>query len=79
LVGRTGTVIGRLCQQFYDGNVCEKVEANVNDYAYGNYSDYKGETYQVTVGAEVSELSENEELNSLIIPKGKYAKFHIVG
>ncbi|KAF5044704.1 Integron-associated effector binding protein [anaerobic digester metagenome] len=73
------TVIGGLWQQFYQGNVCEKIEVKVSDYAYGIYSDYKGETYQVTVGAEVSEFSENEGLISLIIPKGRYAKFQIVG
>jgi predicted transcriptional regulator YdeE len=72
-------VIGGLWQQYYQGKVSQKIEAKVSDYAYGIYSDYKGETYQVTVGAEVSELSENEELNTLIIPKGKYAKFNVFG
>lgn len=86
LAARTGNaepdmqaVIGGLWQQYYQGNVCQMIKAKVSDHAFGIYSDYKGETYQVTVGAEVWELSENEELTTLLIPKGKYAKFHVVG
>lgn len=86
VAGRTGNadpnmqaVIGGLWQQYYEGKVCEKIEDKVTDYAYGIYSDYQGDTYQVMVGAEVSEIKDNVDLHTLIIPKGKYAKFHIVG
>lgn len=72
-------VIGGLWKQYYEGNVCRKIKHKVNDVAYGIYSEYKNETYQVTVGAEVSELYGNEDFQSLCIPKGKYAKFHVVG
>ena len=72
-------VIGGLWQQYYEGNVCQRIKNKVNDFAYGIYSDYKGDTYQVTVGAEVTQGSDKEELDTLIIPQGKYAKFHIVG
>ncbi len=72
-------VIGGLWQQYYEGNVCQKNKNKVSDFAYGIYSDYKGDTYQVTVGAEVTQVSDKEELDTLIIPQGKYAKFHIVG
>lgn len=72
-------VIGGLWQQYYEGNVCQKIAQKVNDYAYGIYSEYRDETYQVTVGAEVSELSENEEFQTLSIPEGKYARFQVIG
>lgn len=72
-------VIGGLWQNFYQGNICQKIESKVSEYAYGIYSDYRNETYQVTVGAEVLESSKNEEFDTMLIPNGKYAKFQVVG
>jgi predicted transcriptional regulator YdeE len=72
-------VIGGLWQQYYQGEIYQKIKEKVNDYAYGIYSDYQGETYQVTVGSEVSAISGNEQLDTVIIPEGTYAKFQVIG
>lgn len=51
-----------------------------NPYSVGLYSDYDfvNMTYDVTVGAEVSENS-NPELSVKIIPAGQYACFSVRG
>lgn len=90
LTARTGnanpdmqSVIGGLWQKFYQENVYQNIEKKVSDYAYGIYSDYSNDTYQVTVGVEVSQVSEHDqdkkELCSISIPAGTYAKFQVVG
>lgn len=90
LTARTGNakpdmpaVIGGLWQQFYQENVYQKIEKKVSDYAYGIYSDYNNDTYQVTVGVEVSQTGKDEqdkkELCAITIPRGTYAKFQVVG
>lgn len=73
-----GAVIGKLWQDFYQGGVCERVENRCNAYAIGLYSDYVGEKYCVTVGAQVTEVK-NEDLSVKVIPAGKYARFSIHG
>lgn len=72
-------VIGGLWQQYYQGGVCQRIQTKVNDYAYGIYSNYEGDTYQVTVGAEVRDTAQNDNLTILTIPQGTYAVFQVVG
>lgn len=72
-------IIGGLWQQYYQGNICQQIEHKMNEFAYGIYSDYRENTYLVTVGAEVSEVVQKEGIELLIIPQGTYAKFQVVG
>lgn len=64
----------KLC---YDG-VKNQIKNKVNDYVIGLYSDYSGDSYVVTAGAEVSE-SANSGMTTKVIPAGKYAKFSFRG
>ncbi len=79
-----GNVIGGLWGDFYGKGICQKIRGKVNQHAFGIYSDYKsdandGDTYQITVGAEVSDFYETEDLIKMTLPAGKYAHFHVFG
>ena len=60
--------------------ISASLKNKANPYCVGLYTNYNFEevTYDVTVGAEVSQ-NENTELSFKIIPAGKYAKFNIKG
>ena len=75
-----GKIIGGLWQKFMGEGIYNNLKNKVNEYSIGLYSDYdfSNNTYDVTVGAEVSEC-ENAELSLKTIPGGKYALFSITG
>ncbi|MDO5559923.1 MAG: GyrI-like domain-containing protein [Oscillospiraceae bacterium] len=71
-------VIGGLWQKFMAQGVYESLTHKTSSYPIGLYSDYDETSYDVTIGAAVSE-NDSEDLTVKVIPAGKYAKFHITG
>ncbi len=73
-------IIGGLWQDFMGKGIDKSLKNKANDYCVGLYSDYdfNNMTYDVTIGAEVTENG-NSELAMKTIPAGKYAKFQIKG
>ncbi|HNX63614.1 MAG TPA: GyrI-like domain-containing protein [Oscillospiraceae bacterium] len=87
LTARTGNtnpdiqkIVGGLWQDFMGKGISDSLKNKANPYCVGLYTNYNFEdvTYDVTVGAEVSQNA-NPELSYKIIPAGKYAKFNIKG
>lgn len=77
---KMGEDIGKLWLGLYDekaGFYCE-IKNKANDRSIGLYSDYVGDKYTVTAGAEVTQ-AENPSFTTKVIPKGKYAKFSVHG
>ena len=75
--------IGMTWQKLFADGIYEKIQNKVNGKTIGLYTEYEGDytkPYTFIAGAEVSkEVQIGEELESIIIPKGKYAKFIITG
>ena len=81
--GKAMQDIGMTWQKLFADGIYEKITNKVNSKTIGLYTEYEGDytkPYTFIAGAEVSkELQIGEELESIIIPKGKYAKFIITG
>lgn len=73
-------IIGGLWQDFMNKGIWNSLNNKTNTYCVGLYSNYDfvNMTYDVTVGAEVSENA-NPELSQRTIPEGRYAVFNITG
>lgn len=78
-----GMVIGSLWGRFFEEGIFFNISNKTNEKSIGLYSDYTGykmEEYQITVGCEVnSREQEQENLTFAVIPAGKYAKFIVRG
>lgn len=72
-------VIGGLWQDFMSKGIWESMKNKANEYCIGLYSDYDfaDMTYDVTIGAEVTQA--DTELNIKKIPGGKFALFKVKG
>lgn len=72
-------IIGGLWQDFMSKGIWESMKNKANEYCIGLYSDYDfaDMTYDVTIGAEVTEA--DTELNIKKIPGGKFALFKVKG
>ncbi len=81
--GKAMQDIGRAWQKLFADGIYEKIQNKVNNKTIGLYTEYEGDftkPYTFIAGAEVSKEAEiNQETESVIIPKGKYAKFVIMG
>ena len=81
--GKAMQDIGMTWQKLFANGIYEKISNKVNSKTIGLYTEYEGDytkPYTFIAGAEVSkEVQIGEELESIIIPKGKYAKFIITG
>lgn len=81
--GKAMQDIGMTWQKLFANGIYEKIPNKVNGKTVGLYTEYEGnytKPYTFIAGAEVSkEVQNNRELESAIIPKGKYAKFVIRG
>lgn len=81
--GKAVQDIGITWQKLFTDGIYEKIQDKVNNKTIGLYTKYEGDytkPYTFIAGAEVSqEVQMGEELESIIIPKGKYAKFIITG
>ena len=81
--GKSIQDIGALWQKFYAEGEYNKIENKVNNKAIGLYTDYEGDytkPYNFIACSEVNKKSENMENRiTKIIPKGRYAKFVIIG
>ncbi len=81
--GKAVQDIGITWQKLFTDGIYEKIQNKVNNKTIGLYTKYEGDytkPYTFIAGAEVSkEVQRGEELESIIIPKGKYAKFIIIG
>ena len=81
--GRAMQDIGITWQRLFADGIYNKIPNKVNGKTIGLYTEYEGDytkPYTFIAGAEVSkEVQIGEEIESIIIPKGKYAKFVIKG
>ena len=81
--GKAMQDIGMTWQKLFANGIYEKIPNKVNGKTIGLYTEYEGDytkPYTFIAGAEVSqEVQIGEEIESIIIPKGKYAKFVITG
>lgn len=81
--GKAVQDIGITWQKLFANGIYERMPNKVNGKTIGLYTEYDGDytkPYTFIAGAEVGkEIQSNEELKSIIIPKGKYAKFIITG
>jgi len=81
--GKAVQDIGITWQKLFANGTYEKIPNKVNSKTIGLYTEYEGDytkPYTFIAGAEVSKsVQMGEELESIIIPKGKYAKFIITG
>ena len=75
--------IGMTWQKLFANGIYEKIPNKINGKTIGLYTEYEGDytrPYTFIAGAEVSqEVQIGEEIESIVIPKGKYAKFVITG
>ena len=81
--GKAVQDIGITWQKLFANGIYEKIPNKINSKTIGLYTEYEGDytkPYTFIAGAEVSKsVQMGEELESIIIPKGKYAKFIITG
>ncbi len=81
--GKAMQDIGNTWQKLFANGIYEKIPNKVNGKTIGLYTEYEGDytkPYTFIAGAEVSKKVQiGEEIKSIIIPKGKYAKFVITG
>ncbi len=81
--GKSVQDIGMTWQKLFEDGVYNRIQNKVNNKTIGLYTEYEGDytkPYIFIAGAEVSkEEKDNEELANKFIPKGKYAKFVIIG
>ncbi len=81
--GKSIQDIGALWQKFYAEGEYNKIENKVNNKAIGLYTEYEGDytkPYSFIVCSEVDKKSNNMENRIVkVIPKGRYAKFVIIG
>ena len=81
--GRAMQDIGITWQRLFADGIYNKIPNKVNGKTIGLYTEYEGDytkPYTFIAGAEVSQKVQiGEEIESIIIPKGKYAKFVITG
>lgn len=81
--GKAMQDIGMTWQKLFENGIYEKIPNKVNGKTIGLYTEYEGDytkPYTFIAGAEVSqEVQMGKELESIIILKGKYAKFIITG
>ena len=69
--------IGGLWEKFY-GGMYESLEGKTNEKTIGLYTDYKEDGgYKVMVCSEVE--SDQQAVETFVIPEGKYAKFVVKG
>lgn len=72
--------IGGLWNDFYEKGINNSIENKVTGKCLGMYGNYESDAmgdYDFLIGSEVSKASENME--TVIIPSGKYAKFVVKG
>ena len=81
--GKSMKDIGLIWQKLFTEGIYENIQNKANNKTIGLYTQYEGDytkPYTFIAGAEVSkEVENNEQIVSTIIPKGKYAKFVIIG
>ena len=72
-------VIGGLWQDFMSKGIWESMKNKANEYCIGLYSnyDFTAMTYDVTIGAEVTQA--DTKINVKKIPGGKFALFRVKG
>lgn len=81
--GKAVQDIGTTWQKFFADGIYEMLPNKMNGKTIGLYTEYEGDCtkpYAFIAGTEVSQMAESdEEIASAVIPKGKYAKFVIIG
>lgn len=81
--GKAMQDIGTTWQKLFANGIYENIQNKANNKTIGLYTEYEGDytkPYIFIAGAEVNQKAEShQEIVSKVIPKGKYAKFIIMG
>ncbi|MCI8965860.1 MAG: AraC family transcriptional regulator [Clostridia bacterium] len=81
--GKSIKDIGETWQRLFTDGIYENIPNKINGKTIGLYTKYEGDytkPYLFIAGAEVRKGEKiNKEIESIVIPKGKYAKFIIIG
>ena len=81
--GKSIQDIGVTWQKLFSEGIYQNLENKLNNKTIGLYTEYEGDytkPYIFMAGAEVGQKEKcDNEIESVIIPKGKYAKFVIIG
>ncbi len=83
--GKAVEDIAKVWQSLFANNVYESIDGKVNNKTIGLYTDYEGDytkPYYFIAGAEVNKSNNSVNMKDTVvkvIPKGKYAKFVVVG
>lgn len=81
--GKAMQDIGTTWQKLFANGIYENIQNKANNKTIGLYTEYEGDytkPYIFIAGAEVNQKAEShQEIASKVIPKGKYAKFVIMG
>ena len=81
--GKAMQDIAKVWKKLFTNGIYEEILNKVNMKTIGLYTDYEGDytkPYVFMAGAEVSKVEKTKEgIESVIIPKGKYAKFVLTG
>ena len=81
--GKSVEDIGRTWQKLFEEGIYDKIKNKVNNKTIGLYTEYEGDytkPYIFIAGAEVSQKAQfDQQIVNKVIPKGKYAKFIIIG
>ena len=83
--GKSIQDIGKTWQKLFADKIYDNILNKVNNKTIGLYTNYEGDytkPYTFIAGVEVNKIEEteaNKEVEKIIIPKGKYAKFIVNG
>ena len=81
--GRSIQDISMTWKKLFDKGIYNNIQNKLNHKTIGLYTEYDGDNtkpYTFIAGTEVSrKVKINGEIESIVIPKGKYAKFIIIG
>lgn len=81
--GKAIKEIGMTWQKLFADGIYESIQNKINHKTIGLYTEYEGDytkPYTFMAGVQVTQKIEtSKEIRSLVIPKGKYAKFVITG
>lgn len=81
--GKAMLDIGKTWQKLFTEGVYSKIQNKVNNKTIGLYTEYEGDytkPYIFIAGSEINQKAvSHQEIAIKVIPKGKYAKFVIIG
>ena len=80
--GKSVQDIGATWKKLFAEGIYERIQGKANGKTIGLYTEYEGDytkPYTFIAGVKVHKKAEDKEIVNTVIPKGKYAKFVIIG